>query len=115
MSKTIDFAKAHFSAKDRLAIEVPEWKADGTEGPLVIHASPITLAERQKIDNYRERWGSMEGLAYTLILKAEDGDGKKLFTLDDKRTLMTQVDPEVLGRVVFEILRPTPAADLEKN
>lgn len=110
----IDFARAHFSAKARIRIEVPEWAVEGG-GPLVIHASPLTLAEKQKIDVYRERWGNMEGLAYTLILKAEDAEGKKLFTLDDKRALMTQVDPDVLARVVLAIVVPATPEVLEKN
>ena len=114
MSKAIDFARAHFSAKARITVEVPEWPVEGG-GPLVVHASPLTLAEKQRIDKYRETWGKMEALAYTLIIKAEDAEGKKLFSLDDKRSLMTQVDPDVLARVVLDIVAPVTPEDLQKN
>ena len=51
-------------------------------------------------------------LAYTLIFKALDSEGNKLFGLDDKHTLMNQVDPEVLTRVATEIHQTMSIEDL---
>jgi len=110
----IERAKAHFSQQQRRIAEVPEW-ADDDGKPLIIHGKPLTLAEKQKIDAYRDRWGKMDALAYTLILKAEDEQGNKIFTLEDKRALMTTVDPDVLARVIMDLIStPSPEA-VSKN
>lgn len=113
MAGAIDRAKAHFSKFQRRRIEVPEW-ADDAGAPLVIHVQPLTLADKQKLRQHAER-GQLESLAYCLILKAEDADGKKVFTLDDKHALMTRVDPDVLARVAGEITAPLSDEDIAKN
>jgi hypothetical protein len=39
----------------------------------------------------------------TLIVKARNEDGSKMFTMPDKITFMNEVDPSVIIRVVSEI------------
>lgn len=110
----IDAAKRHFSALGRHRIEVPEWPADdGT--PLVIHAAPMTLADKQKVARVGEREGHVAMLASVLILKAEDADGKKLFTLDDKHALINVVDSEVISGIVKKMMETPSVEDQEKN
>ena len=102
MAKVIDLAKAHFSAKARIRVEVPEW-AEEEGKPFVVCASPLTLADRAKIERYRNAEGNNAAMAYTVIFKAENEAGEKIFTLEDKRALMTKVDPNVLARLAVAI------------
>jgi len=104
----LDRMKAHFSDIGVRHIEVPEWGEDGQ--PLVIYFSPLTLEEKQKLQTIGERDGYVARLADALVMKAMDKDGKKLFTIEDKRTLRKQVDPDVIARVVLEMMS-SPGAD----
>lgn len=110
----IDNARAHFSRQAVRIIEVEEWPGDDGK-PLVIYAKPLTLAEKQKLRNFAQQFGDMEILAQTLILKAEDAQGEKLFTIADKHALMHATDPDVLARVVVQITRPRGVDELEKK
>ena len=53
--------------------------------------------------------------ADVLILKAEDKEGKKLYTLEDKPTLMRSVDPEIVARIAQQILDVIPIEEWEKK
>jgi hypothetical protein len=90
----------HFASQEVKVIEVPEWGEGGVS--LQVYHKPFTLAEQKKLYSMSKD-DNIEMLAHTLILKALDGDGKKLFTLADKVTLMHKVDPYVLARVAGEI------------
>lgn len=110
----IDHVKAHFARLEIHTIEVPEWA--GEDGrPLVIYCRPITLAEKQKIFAAGEREGRMAMLATALILKAEDGQGAKLFTLEHKHALMHHADPDVVADVVSQMMTSPSVEDAEKN
>jgi len=43
-------------------------------------------------------------LVRALIMKAEDEQGDKIFTLEDKKVLMSKADPDVIGKVVEAML-----------
>jgi len=96
----IDNMVQHFSNKDIREVVIEEW-GDG-ENPLIIFVTPFTLAEQKKLYSMAKD-DNMEMLAYTLILKAKDQNGEPMFTMGDKATLMNNVDPFVLSRVVSEI------------
>ena len=106
----LERAKAHFSAQDVKVIEVPEW-GEGDE-PLRIYATPLTLAEKEKIFR-RTRDKQIEGLIHVLILKACNGQGEPLFNLADKLDLLNRVDPDVLSRVALEIMGGQLDQDIE--
>lgn len=109
----IDQIRAHFNAHKVKVIEVPEW--GGEDGrPLVIYGRPMTLAERQSIRNKSDRQ-DLEAFVYTLILKAEDAEGKKLFTIADKHALMHKADPDVVMRVALALSTPPTEEEAEKN
>jgi hypothetical protein len=92
----IDLVKEHFASLGTKKLEVPEWK-------LTIYASPVTLAEKNRL--YRKsRDSDMELLVDIVILKACDANGQKLFTLDHKITLLNRADSNVLARVANAIL-----------
>lgn len=97
----IDRAKAHFDAQGVRCIEVPEWGEEGE--PCRIFVTPWTLADQAKL--LRASQGKeAEALALVLIFKAMDGEGKPLFTLEDKRALMHEVDAAVVARVANAIM-----------
>ena len=104
----IDNMKAHFSDQEVKTIEVKEWGDD--EGPLKIFVKPFTLAEQKKLYSMSKN-DDMDMLAYTLIMKALDADGNKIFNLGDKQTILNQVDPFVLAYVVSNITQSTSVDD----
>jgi hypothetical protein len=58
----------------------------------------------------------MDLLVDSLIMKAMDESGKKLFTIEHKPTLLNKADSNVLGRVANEILADSsPKFDDLKN
>ena len=91
----IDLVKEHFAALGTKIIEVPEWK-------LKIHATPVTIAEKARL--YKKGGTDLEVLVDVLIMKAADGDGKPLFTLEHKAALLTKASSVVIGRIANEIL-----------
>ena len=95
----LDHAEEQFSSIQRKQIDVPEWNT-------TIYSKPLTLAEKRKL--YRNLGAKSEDVSSmmveALIMKAEDKDGKKLFTPDDRDRLMNKVDPDVVSAISTEIL-----------
>lgn len=89
-------ATKHF--KDQLAsglksVEVPEWNTT------VYYKSATPFSVEQKIIALHAKGELVEALVETLIAKALDEDGKKLFKMADKPVLMNEVDPNVIIRL----------------
>ena len=108
MSDILEKAKEHFKAIDRKIIDVPEWN-------ITVYSQPMTLADKRKLS----RNASPDDptlFANVLILKAEDKEGKKLYSLEDKHALLHEVDADIVGRVAQQILSVIPVEDwLKKN
>jgi hypothetical protein len=104
----IDLVREHFASLGTKKIEVPEWK-------LTIHATPVTLSEKNKL--YRKsRENDMELLVDILILKATDSDGKKLFEVDHKPTLLNKADSNIVARIANAIISTeAPTVEELKN
>lgn len=115
MSKVLDKATSHFRAKlsaELLSVDVPEWEAK------VYFKPTITLKEQGKLIELASQGKQVEALVESLIVKARNQDGSKMFTQMDRQVLLNEVDPNVLIRVVSEINSQTDAAnieDVEKN
>lgn len=110
MSKVLDKATAHFRAKlsaDSLSIYVPEWETK------VFFKQSITLKEQSKLIELATTGKTVEALVETLIVKARNEDGSKMFTMMDKQVLLNEVDPQVLIRVVSEINNGSDTSDVE--
>jgi hypothetical protein len=107
----LDNAKKHFDEQDTRRIEVPEW-ADSEGKGGIIYAEPLTLAEKGNIKKQTDRRGEIDALIYVLILKARDAQGEPIFTLEDKQALKHKIDPDVIARVVSEILLAPSVGDL---
>lgn len=88
---------------NRVCVMVPEW---GEDKPLEIFAGPLTCFDLDRIQKKHKDFlnsQSIEGMVDLIILKAEDKDGERLFSLEDKPHLMRE-PISVVARVSSELL-----------
>ena len=109
----IERAKRHAESLGRKIVEVPEW-VDDDGGPTILYSKPITLFEMRKW------WAGMQKDDITvfvdlIIAKAEDADGEKAFTIEDKQPLLRTAEFSVLARVAGEMVDHDDADTIEKN
>jgi hypothetical protein len=101
MNNVLERATNHFRDKisaEMQSITVPEW------GDAKIYFKPsITLREQSRLIELATAGKTVEALVETLIVKARNEDGSKMFTIADKMTFLNEIDPEVIIRVVSEI------------
>jgi hypothetical protein len=113
MSKILEKATAHFRDKisaDMKYVVVPEW-----DNQKVYFKNAITLKEQSKLIDLASQGKQVEALVESLIVKARNEDGTKMFNLTDKPTLMNEVDPNIIIRLVAEINTVTEMeSDLER-
>jgi hypothetical protein len=116
MSKVLDKATAHF--RNRISgamrkIHVPEWECD------IYYKEASNLRDEGKILELNQQGKTVEALVESLIVKARNEDGTKMFNMPDKVILMNEVDPAVLIRVISEInqvnMEDFEAGQAEKN
>ncbi len=108
----IDRVKEHFDNQGIKKIEVAEWGEEGN--PLVIYCKPFSLAEKRNLFK-GARNDDLAVLVDAIVLKARDGDGNKIFKIDDKKTLLNNADPEVVASVATQMLNPIPYEEAEKK
>ena len=75
---------------NRSMIEVAEW---GDDAPLAIYTGSLTCFDVDKLQRKHKDFMSnptVAAMVDLLIMKAEDKDGEKLFTLEDKPFLMRE-------------------------
>lgn len=100
MNKVIDKATGHFRSKisaEMKSIHVPEWESK------IWFKPTITLKEQSKLIELASSGKQVEALVESLIVKARNEDGTKMFAPADRVVLMNEVDPAVIIRVVGEI------------
>jgi len=101
-------ARSHFKeqlAGEMKSIDVPEWET-------TIYFKPVsTFVEEQKVIELHGKGELVGALVETLIQKALDKDGKRLFGNADRDVLMREVDPNVIVRVCTEINAAKAAAE----
>ena len=96
-------------------IEVAEWGEDGK--PEKVYYGPLLAGELNRIQRKHPTFlqsASFEAMVDLIVLKAEAGDGSKLFTLEDKPILMRE-EVSVISRVAAEFMGGTSVEDAEKN
>jgi hypothetical protein len=113
MSKVLDKATAHFRNKisgEMRKIEVPEWECN------IWVKNSATLREESKILELSQQGKSVEALVESIIVKARNEDGTKMFTMPDKMIFMNEVDPNIIIRIAAEINNiPMSMDEAEKN
>jgi hypothetical protein len=100
MNKVLDKATSHFRNQisgEMKSITVPEWDTK------IYYKSAVSLREEGKILELSQQGKSVEALVESLIVRARNEDGTKMFTVADKAPLLNEVDPKVLIRIVGEI------------
>jgi hypothetical protein len=112
MSTVIDRAKAHFESLGIKKIEVAEWGEEGK--PLTIYCSPFTLGEKRNLFKGAKN-DDLSVLVDAIVLKAKDGEGNKIFKLDDKLTLLNNADANVIAKVATEMLSGISYEEAEKK
>lgn len=97
MSSVLNNATAHFKnilSQNMKSVEVVEWNT-------TIYFKPATsFAQEQNVIKLHSEGKMVEALVETLINRACDADGKRIFKSADKVTLMNEVDPAVILKVV---------------
>lgn len=112
-SPIIERVKAHRDALGRKEIEVAEWLDEGGEAT-ILFARPITLGEMRRW--YKGINGDdVSVLVDVIIAKAEDVDGEKVFSQEDKPILLRTAEYSVLSRIAGQMLDHSSMDDIEKN
>jgi hypothetical protein len=99
--------KTHFSSQERIHHYISEWDQD-------IYMTHLSLREQDKI-NARAKDSPYQIAVYALILKAEDEQGEKLFTLDDKVTLLNNVSFATVESIITAMFSSSGVEETEKN
>lgn len=100
MSKILEKATAHFRNQiggEMRVVEVPEWETK------VYFKTATSLKEEGKILELSQQGKTIEALVESLIIRARNEDGSKMFTIADKPTFLNEIDPKVIIRLVGEM------------
>jgi hypothetical protein len=115
MSKVLEKATAHFRNQisgEMKTIEVPEWETK------IWFKSVTNLREEGKILELNQQGKSVEAVVESIIIRARNEDGTKMFGVADKMVMLNEVDPKVLIRIVGEMNNVNvdlDSAQVEKN
>ena len=96
----IDKMTGHFRNKisgEMNVVDIPEWEMK------IYYKAANTLTEEGKLIELAQKGKTVEALVETMIMKARNEDGTKMFKMADKVTMLNEVDPNVLIRVVSEM------------
>ena len=96
----INKASDHFKeivSQGMKSIEVPEW------GSTLYFKAAVSFAAEQKVIQLHTEGKQVEALCESLVNRACDADGKRVFKSADKVILMNSVDPAVILRVVNQM------------
>jgi hypothetical protein len=100
MSKILDKATAHFRNQiggEMKSVDVPEWETK------VFYKTTTSLREEGRVLEFSQQGKSVEALVESLIIRARNEDGTKMFAPADRATLLNEVDPKVLIRLVGQM------------
>lgn len=98
MSKILSKAKEHFKEvanQGQSSIEVPEWGET-----IYWQIGGLNFAQQSKVIELQNSGKTAEALVEMLIMRAIDGEGKKMFKMVEKTEIMREVDPNVILKVV---------------
>lgn len=96
-------------------IEVEEWGEPGK--PEKVYYGPLLAGELNRIQRKHPSFlqsASFDAMVDLIILKAENGQGEKLFTLEDKPVLMRE-EVNVISRVAGAMMGGQPIEEIEGN
>lgn len=93
------------------SFEVPEWETT------VFFYPTSSLRDESSILKLQQEGKTVEALVQSLIIKARNADGTKMFQPADRVTLMNEVDPKIIIKVAGAIngVDTDELEDVEKN
>lgn len=103
----IDSAVSHFSNKEIRSIEIPEWGVK-------LFTKNLTLDDKSRMLS-RANGNSTDYMIYAVIFGTTDADGNQAFTLEDKVSLRTKVDPEIVSRIANFVLESGTKSEEERE
>lgn len=113
--KTLEKITKHYHREingDLEKIEVPEWEMD------IYFKRTYPFEDEAKVIELQSQGKVVDALVESLIVKARDKDGKRIFSDADRIVLMKEADPTVITKVAGAInnasLRPK-VSDLAKE
>jgi hypothetical protein len=114
MTKSVlENATAHFQeqvAGKMLSMKVNEWKST------VYYRTTSSMRTESKIMALTAQGKTAEALVESIVLKALDKNGDRLFKETDRATLLNEADPKVLIRVATKLNNASePLANVEGN
>jgi len=114
MNKILEKATAHYRSKldgSLLSLEVPEWDT------IVYYRPTTTLKEESTVLKLQQEGKTIEALVQSIIVKARNEDGSKMFSNADRVTMMNEVDPQVIIRIATTLngVDEDSLEDIEKN
>lgn len=115
MSKLRERIAANRGARQRSVTEVPEWGENGE--PMRIYAGQVTGQDMDRISRKHPdflRNPSMEAQVDMIILKAEDENGEKCFTLEDKMPMLGE-PASLISNVFASVFSANSVEEQEKN
>ena len=96
-------------------IDVAEWGDEGK--PEKVYYGPLLAGELNRIQRKHPKFlsdTSFDAMIDLIILKAENGQGEKLFTLEDKPVLMRE-EVSVISTVAAALMSGESIEEQEKN
>ena len=117
MSEILEAAKYHF--REKLAgelgfYEVAEWVVKGK--PIKIYFKPaMNMAQQERIQAMASNDKQGEAVCETLIQRALNEDGTRMFRSTDKLELMRHVDPSVLSKIILAMVEDSDVEEAAKN
>ena len=100
MSKTLEKIAKHYQSAisgDLFKIKVPEWDMD------IYCKKTYSFKDESKVIEMQGQGKTVEASIESLIVKALDKDGKRIFMDADRINLMNEADPAVIVRVAGQI------------
>lgn len=110
MNRVIERATAHYRNRisgEMRSIDVPEWETR------IYFKTVSTLRDEGRIVELSQQGKTVEALVESILLRARNEDGSRMFTAADKPTLLNEVDPAVIIRIAGEINQATATESLE--
>jgi hypothetical protein len=90
-------------------IHCEEWKMD------IYFRKTYSFKDESRIVEYSTKGLIVDALVESIIVKARDKDGKKLFNDGDRSTLMNEADPSVIIKVAGAINNANLTKSLSKD
>ena len=100
---------------NRKSFDVAEWGEDGV--PLTVYVGMLTCADVDRLQRKHPNFMSnptVAAMVDLIIMKAEDKDGEKLFTLEDKPILMRE-SVTVVSKVAGEMFTTVESVEEAGN